>query len=232
MKKLILFTFLIIFSCSNNDEVEEFTGPIRLKSITFTSNNNNVRILNFFFNADGTLKKSEQIDNSQNISYINYNYSQGKLISRTRTNGSLLETYTYENNLITSKDYYNSSSGVITSTLYYEYNNNLVSKSYSDISVPLIYTYSGNNLSSTGTEFGTSFTYEYDTKQNPYTTIYTEEYKKIQLIGSNNEVLVNSINSSTNYQENTIYIYNSIGYPTMSDTNNGDLIIDYEYEQF
>ncbi|GAA3789971.1 hypothetical protein GCM10022271_22870 [Corallibacter vietnamensis] len=235
IKKLTILLILILNSCSNNDDSEsELTGPIRLKSVVITStdmnNSVNVRTRNFFYNTDGKLDKIETIDNSQNISYINYNYSNGKLTSLTRTDGSFIETYSYTNELITSSDTYNSS-GNIAFTKVYEYDSNgRVTQSDTGVGSPILFTYSGNNVITIGSEFGTTFYYEYDTKENPDKTVYPIELQKIDLIGSNNVITIS--NSSSSSTSNTTYNYNSLNYPTTSNTNNGSVVVDYEYEEY
>lgn len=232
---LFLFTTLILFSCSNNNDDEpELTGPIRLKNVIITStdmnNSVNVRTRNFFYLTNGNLDKIETIDNSQNISFINYNYDNGKLISRTRTDGSFIETYSYTNNLITSSDSYNSSGNIVFTKVYEYDTSGRVTQSDTGVGSPILFTYTADNVITIGSEFGTTFYYEYDTMENPDKTVYPEELQKIDLISDNNVISIS--NSSSSSTSNTTYNYNSLNYPTISNTNNGSGVIEYEYEEY
>lgn len=219
MKKLLfVLSITLLYACSseNNGSNSNPTNTLKLSSITETEYGNSETI-NFTYSGN-TATGFNEIDDVSTYSFI-FGYSNNNLSSIT----------SYHNNIVGSVSTFIYSNGKITNRLseedniefnhVYTYNSSSQmtnEKQYSNGNLDNSQDYEYNiegNISKHLYGSSNYRTFEYDTKKNPYSLIYSEAVMKTYGVGySKNNIIKETTNSGTV----TIYEYqyNENGYPT------------------
>ncbi|PHS64774.1 MAG: hypothetical protein COB12_07595 [Flavobacterium sp.] len=235
MKKhfLIVFISAILISCSSSDDSTTTTpdddnGNIPLNTLTllkieltnYINGNATINTLTYSYNSDNKLAQAVS-ENENGIFTTNYIYSGNDITLLEYSNGQSRD-FIYESGIITSSTHFLSNS---TRTYQYEYNSSQqMIKEEEYVGQDLLCTKSfqyGTNDNVIYAELpcnNSNIEYEYDTKKNPNSLLYPENYLKIFLNGKNN---VNEFTTEYSAGGNTtIFIttvtleYNSDNYPT------------------
>lgn len=231
MKKLLIIlsaTLFVACSSENNDTNSNSTNTLKLLSFTETEYGN-TETINYTYNGSNITGFNEA-DNTSINSFV-FGYSNNLLSTITSYHNDIvgsISTFTYSNGKVTSKlseedniDFnhvytYNSGSQMTNEKQYS--NGNL------DDSQDYEYNLDGNISKHL---YGNSnyTTFEYDTKKNPYSLIYSEAIMKSYGVGYSK----NNITKSTSDSGTVIlyeYQYNEEGYPiSVVGRTNGDIVI-------
>lgn len=182
-------------------------------------------------------------DNSTNSTNLMIN-SEGQIWKTVTTNSS--EEFQFSNGLILSSIITNLSTGNLSTRQYtYDSNNNLIKQEFFDdnnvLTAEVIYTYDaiGNILTrnfSTISGSNQSYVFEYDTNNNPMTTVYAnQEFGKIAEVTPHNRIKRTYNNNGAINVFTTEYTYNSDGYPiTKKDYQNVTTLVEettFTYQQ-
>jgi hypothetical protein len=229
-KKIFLYLFwiplLVITSCSKNEDeipvvsssplikkiIKNRGGSIEVSYFKYDGNklvsisNGTSFIANYTYTGN-VITRIEETINNQFQNSMDYTYFEGKLATSvlTRSYGSTI-SYTYTHNTNGTISYQQSNGGSISSGILTLLNGNIVKN---EVRSPTIVTY----------------TYEYDTKNNPYKNIlgFTLLINESEMYSPNNLTVDNR-----NYGRNYKFKYDTNGFPIERQTfdssgNSGDL---------
>jgi len=239
---------LTILSCSSDDDnnqTPDNTSKL-IKKVTL-SNQNQTYSVNFSYNSDNSIDKLEYLDTGGDF-IEQYFYNNGELdrIERQDLNGvteGSSEVYSYENGQpVEQKDYINITT--LDEVFKYFYNNNLLSSiqyfgfNETEYSKQDIYQYDSNqNVISILTDYvnasiseeETVFTY--DSKNNPFKNIEPKITLKESFISFNNnlvtEVKTNLSKNTSISTKNYTYSYDNDEYPISRTDGNETLTFEY-----
>lgn len=221
----------MLISCSSSDDSTNTTPPdddngiipltlIKIKLTDYNNGNATINTLTYSYNSGNKLAQAIS-ENENGIFTTVYNYSGDNITLLEYSNGQSRD-FNYENDLIISSTHYLDNS---TRTYQYQYNSTqqmIKEKEYvgQDLLCTKIFQYDTNDnviyaelpCNNSNIEF------EYDTKKNPNSLLYPENYLKIFLNGKNN---VNEFSTEYSSGGNTTIFtttvtleYNSDNYPT------------------
>lgn len=221
MKKLnilLLSLLTISMSCSSDDDSSSPNMPRLVEVTELITQNGQLTDFGpqtsvvYQYNSNGFI--SSIISSAGTTKTFNYN-TNNQLTSETfsNTNGDSYQiTYTYENGVITKEEYSNGDyvefvyDGDELVQQFYFYTN-----SDNNGSITLTNDTNGNVITITRDADATVLeTYEYDSKINPFYSLYPEAYCKIKRISPNNMTFRSQGNRQISYE------YNSLNLPIES----------------
>lgn len=229
-KTLLLISLMSIISCSSSDDStteNQTPNPTSLKGKLKSTNSTEYGKSEYTYGSNGYVSKiSHKEENGIDYSTV-YNYEGNKLTSINYLENGVVKhgtNFVYTGDLIT-KTTGNEAGHVDQRIFTYDSYNNLAKEEYyldGKLSQTVTFTTINENVvrrivNSTGGVFNTS--YEYDNKNNPYTTAYTLPYLKINYEGKNNVIKENN----DNYQ----YVYNNSNFPTKRIEQNNTIMFEY-----
>ena len=222
---LLVFVFAILISCSSSDDDNGNTPPdtitlLKIELTNYNNGNTTINTLTYSYNSDNKLTQVIS-ENENGIFTTDYIYSGNNISLLEYSNGQSRD-FNYENGIITSSTHYLSNS---ERTFQYEYNSSqqmIKEEEYigQDLLCTKTFQYGTNdNISYAELPcYNSNIEFEYDTKKNPNSLLFPENYLKIFLNGKNNvnefTTEYSSGGDTTIFTTTVTLEYNSDNYPT------------------
>jgi hypothetical protein len=218
MKKFLLLSALVMFSCSNDNSS---TNETNLKLIKETITTTNTSTTKSYVYENNLLSKimggnSNSIEDDQTFVFNNGKLIQIKLFTRQNIDDIIKPTtltMLYDGDNISSvTSTFDDNSGSATSYTNTYINNRLDFQTDNNGNQGFRHEYyDTGNLHKIKNNNSDIFVYNsYDTKKNPYFLVYPDPYLRMQIYSPNNMLNVSGNNNIETYE----YEYNSYDYPT------------------